>query len=47
VVVINEFNNYNVQLHNNLLIEQEKTKQIEAQEKKRQNMNKKKQNRWK
>jgi hypothetical protein len=41
--VINEFNNYNVQLHNNLLIEQEKTKQIEAQEKTKQDQEKTKQ----
>lgn len=41
--VINEFNNYNVQLHNNLLIEQEKTKQIEAQEKTKQEQEKTKQ----
>lgn len=34
--VINEFYNYKVELHNTLLIEQEKTKQIEVQEKTKQ-----------
>jgi hypothetical protein len=41
--VINEFYNYKVELHNTLLIEQEKTKQIEAQEKTKQEQEKTKQ----
>lgn len=41
--VINEFYNYKVELHNTLLIEQEKTKQIETQEKTKQDQEKTKQ----